>query len=581
MLDTRRYELLQSGESVALRPKALDLLICLIENENQVVTKQQLLEHLWPGRDEVVSDAMLNALIMEARQAVGDSGAKQGIIQTKRGRGYCFIAQVEKIAESSASEHHVTTERRELMESLQMENATSTQAALHQLKSKQSKRYYGWQVHVGVMIIVLLIASVAGYFYLKAVDSGTPLASEANMAYPLPDRPSIAVLPFANLGGDSAQDYFADGITENIITTLAKIPNLFVIARNSTFAYKNKPISIKQVAEELGVRYVLEGSVQPSAQQVRINARLIDALTGHHRWAEIYNRKIKDILELQDDITWNIATELEVHLTEGEQARVWRRETDNSEAYFAYVKGIEAGRFDRSDRGWIRSQLLLKEAVTLDPDFASAWAYLGHAYRGEGWFAKTDDARDTAYKKALEAAQKALSIDGNNAAAYALLGGVYMNLGQHNEAIKAAEKSVELLPNGASNLAMLGIRLTSAGRADEGIVLIKRAMRINPYYPPWHLWVLGLAHYYLDEYEPAIAAYEDYFERFDEDDPEAYAQLAAVYVAADHLADAQQTIIRLREQYPTYKLSSIDMASYKDPQKQRFRAAVLKAGLPE
>ena len=582
VLDTQRYELLQAGKPVALRPKALDLLICLIEHENQVVSKQNLLERLWPGRAEVVSDAMLNSLVMDVRQAVGDSGTEQRIIQTKRGRGYCFIATVEAIPENFASASAESTKQAELMDSSQVENTEPMQVSSLQLKGDKSKKRRGLRLHITAVLAVLLIASVSGYLYVRVVGSEMTVASEANMAYPLPDRPSMVVLPFENLSGDPAQDYFVDSITENIITTLAKIPNLFVIARNSTFVYKNKPVSVKQVAEELGVRYVLEGSVQKSKQRVRINAQLVDALTGHHRWAENYDREIKDIFELQDDITWNLATELEVQLTEGEQARVWRRETDNPEAYFAYAKGVEAGRFDRSDRGWIRSQQLLKKAVSLDPDFASAWAYLGHAYRGEAWFAETAEKRDTAYQKAIEVAHKALSIDENNAAAYALLGGVYMNLGHHNKAIKAAEKSVELLPNGASNLAMLGIRLTSAGRAQEGIVLIKRAMRLNPYYPPWQLWVLGLAHYYLGKYDLAIDAYEDYFERFDEDDPEAYAQLAAVYVAADRLADAQKTIVRLRGQYPTYTLSSIDMASYKDPaEKQRFRAAVLRAGLPE
>ena len=159
----------------------------------------------------------------------------------------------------------------------------------------------------------------------SSVSSKTEVASKEKMAFPLPDKPSIAVLPFVNMSEDPKQEFFSDGITEEIITALSKVPRLFVISRNSTFTYKGKPVKVKQVSEELGVRYVLEGSVQRSGDQIRITAQLIDALTGHHLWAERYERDLKDIFALQDEITMKILTAIQVKLTEGEQALTYRK----------------------------------------------------------------------------------------------------------------------------------------------------------------------------------------------------------------------------------------------------------------
>jgi len=183
------------------------------------------------------------------------------------------------------------------------------------------------------------------------------------MAFPLPEKPSIAVLPFANLSGDSSQDYLSDGTTENIITALSKISNLFVIARNSAFTYKGKTVKIQQVAEDLGVRYVLEGSIQKAGERVRINAQLVDGLTGLHLWAERYDRQISDIFALQDDITNQVVTALEIKLTEGEAARISRRQTDNNDAYELFRKGLEIfRRFTKTDNDQARR--LFKQAVT-------------------------------------------------------------------------------------------------------------------------------------------------------------------------------------------------------------------------
>jgi TolB-like protein len=188
-----------------------------------------------------------------------------------------------------------------------------------------------------IIILVIVAGGLIGWnIYLQQSKKVEP-ASMEKMAYPLPDKPSIAVLAFNNLSGDPAQEYFNDGISEDIITALSKIPKMFVIARNSSFTYKGKPVKVQQVAEELGVRYVLEGSVRKTGEKVRINAQLIDAQTGRHLWAEKYDRELKDILALQDEITKSIITELQVKLTEGEQARIPAKGTNNLDAFLKEI----------------------------------------------------------------------------------------------------------------------------------------------------------------------------------------------------------------------------------------------------
>ena len=223
----------------------------------------------------------------------------------------------------------------------------------------------GKRVALAAVIVFILI--VGGLLIWRSATPPVEVASKEKMAFPLPEKPSLAVLPFDNLSGDSSQDYFSDGITETIITNLSNVSNLFVIARNSTFTYKGKPVKVQQVAEELGVRYVLEGSVQRSEDRVRITAQLIDALTGHHLWAENYDRKLGDIFALQDDITEHVTMALKVKLTEGEQARIRRRDIENKEAYEYFLRGLEIFRTftkEANDQG----RKLFEKTVELDPN---------------------------------------------------------------------------------------------------------------------------------------------------------------------------------------------------------------------
>jgi len=436
-----------------------------------------------------------------------------------------------------------------------------------------------WVIAAAVGVVVIGGAAVWN-FYLRAKAPQIEPASLEKFAFPLPKKPSIAVLPFTNLSGDPEQEYFSDGITEDIITDLSKLPNLFVIARNSTFTYKGKPVKVQRVAEELGVRYVLEGSFRKAGQRVRITAQLVDATTGRHLWAERYDRELKDIFALQDEITQKIVTAMEVKLTEGEEARITRRQTNNPEAYQLFLRGRELFR-RQTKADTAQARPLLQKAVSLDPNFASGWAMLGatHMLSGRlGW--SGDRARD--FARAEELAQKALAIDDSNADAYRLLGALSLDKRQYEKAIAYGEKSVALEPNHAFNTALLGLTLLYSGRPGEGLVLVKRAMRLSPYYPPHFLRFLGLAYRSMGKYDEAIAVLKRARAR-GPSSPFVYILLAMTYAEAGRQEEARAAAKELLKRFPKFSVKRAARAIlFKDPAEQeRLRDALRKAGLPE
>ncbi len=241
------------------------------------------------------------------------------------------------------------------------------------------------------------------------------------MAFPLPDKPSIAVLPLSNMSEDPKQEFFSDGLTEEIITALGKVPKLFVIARNSTFTYKGKPVKVQQVSEELGVRYVLEGSVRKDGDNIRITAQLIDALTGNHLWAERYDRNLNDIFAVQDEITKKIITAMQVKLTEGEQAQAAARGTNNLEAYLKYLQAREL--YDRHNpESTALAKQLAEEAIALDPMYAGAYSVLAVSHLNDYWLGTSKSPKDS-LEKSIELLQKAITLDDTYAEAHAFWAG--------------------------------------------------------------------------------------------------------------------------------------------------------------
>jgi adenylate cyclase len=330
------------------------------------------------------------------------------------------------------------------------------------------------------------------------------VASKEKMAFPLPDKPSIAVLPFVNLSEDPKQEFFADGMTEEIINALSKCPNLFVIARNSTFTFKGKAVKVKQVSEELAVRYVLEGSVQRSADRIRVTAQLIDALTGYHLWAERYDCNPKDIFALQDEITMKIITALQVKLTSGEMIHVLAKGAKNIDAFIKYLQAVDLWtRLTKEANA--QAKKLLEEAIALDPEYPGPYIGLAKTF-GMDVLLGTTESPDRSLARAFELAQKAISLDDSNGAAYSILSFLYGMKRQYDKAIAESEHAVSLDPNSAESFLRLAIMLTWAGRAEEALPYMHNALRLNPFPSSNYFANLAAIYHESGHYEKAIEA---------------------------------------------------------------------------
>jgi adenylate cyclase len=304
------------------------------------------------------------------------------------------------------------------------------------------------------------------------------------MAYPLPDIPSIAVLPFTNMTGDPDQEYFCDGITEEIIAALSKTPKMLVIARNSTFTYKGKPVKVQVVAEEMGVRYVLEGSVRITGEQVRITAQLIDAVKGHHLWAERYDRDRKDFFAVQDEITMKIIAALQVKLTVGEQARFISRGAKNLGAYLKWLEGLTYLRkFSREDN--VVARQIAEEVIHMDPEDMRGYSLLAYTNLYDVWLGLSKSPKES-FSKAIELAQKAIDLDPINEDPYRILAHTYILMKRYDAAVAEAEKALDMQPGSADSHATLGHVLLLSGRNQKAVIILEKAIRLNPYPPSWY-----------------------------------------------------------------------------------------------
>src|SRR5713226_165453 len=370
------------------------------------------------------------------------------------------------------------------------------------LKLKQKRR----TVQAAAVVMLLLLG--AGAVTLRTrYFSSLP-------ALPLPDKPSIAVLPFDNLSEDPKQEYFSDGITEDLTSDLSKLSGLFVISRNSAFTYKGKAVKVQEVSKELGVQYVLEGSVRKADGQVRITAQLIDAIQDHHLWTERYDRPLQDIFALQDEIVQKIVTTLKLQLTLMEQGYLVRKRTDNLEAYDSWLRGLESllrARDETKKELNVQARQMFEKAIELDPQYAEAYAGLGTTYFLERWYAWSQDPQTL--ERALELGQKAIALDGSLPGSHDLLGGIYVWKKQHDQAIAEEERAITLDPNDADGYVTLGVILAFAGRPEEGIGWIERGMRLNPHYPPWYLFELGQAYRLTGRYAEAVATLKEVISR--------------------------------------------------------------------
>jgi adenylate cyclase len=415
------------------------------------------------------------------------------------------------------------------------------------------------------------------YKILLGSDRHKPLIEEQ---LELPDKPSIAVLPFDNMSGDSSQEYFSDGLTEQIISGLCKVKDLFVIARNSSFAYKCKLISIKQIALELGVRYILEGSVQKAGDRVRITAQLIDAITDYHMWSETYDRNLSDVFALQDEITLKLIESMQIELTHGEQARLWEGATTNIQAFDKYARGIEYLSFN-NEKANKQAQQFLKEATKIDTSYSLAYAALGMTYILDilfGWGASPLES----FVEADKNVENALSLNDSLDITHTLSGFINLFKRQYEEAIKEGERAIELNPNGAMAHAGLGWIYSYSGKPDIAIKLVKHALRLDPIPLPYIYNFLIIAYRTNGQYEKAIKCAEKTL-RDNPDQLTPTLTLAASYTSLNRVEKAKKAAAEVMRIDPNF---SLDYLAKTLPIKHQdtleiFIGALRKAGLPE
>ncbi len=356
---------------------------------------------------------------------------------------------------------------------------------------------------IGSLIVVVLL--IAGIFYwIYTAKTAKDISSADSLIASLQDKPSIAVLPFTNMSSDTEQEYFADGMTEDLITDISKISGLQVIARHSTFSYKGENPDVRKVGSELGATHVIEGSVRKVGNTVRITIQLIDASDGKHTWAERYDRELRDVFAIQDEVIREIVAALSLRLTPEEKIRVAKHDTENLKAYDMFMRGRQQEAFFTKE-SFIEAQKFYEQAVALDSNYAEAWARLAQIHALNGQFGWEEDFL-AANQRALSLIEKSLGLNPDSAFIRYGYSRILSreSIGQHNRAIEEAKKAIELDPNFADAYAWLGQLYILTGQAQNTPSLITVAMRINPKFPFWYDYTYGYAHYFMGEFDKAV-----------------------------------------------------------------------------
>jgi TolB-like protein/tetratricopeptide (TPR) repeat protein len=515
-LDTARRELRRGTEPIAVEPQVFDLLIYLVQNRDRVVSKNDLIAAVWEGR--IVSESTLTSRINAARKAIGDSGERQELIRTIARRGFRFVASVR--TQSGSGEP----------------------------------------------------ADAAGGPRDDPREQPRP-------ALPPSDRPAIAVLPFVNLSGDPEQEYFSDGISEDIITALSKLRWFFVIARNSSFIYKGKAVHLQRVAEELGVGYVVEGSVRKSGERVRITAQLNDAATGSHVWAERYDRGLVDVFAVQDEITAAIVAAIEPQIYATESFRARRKPPDNMDAWDLVMRGLSHyWRVTRQDN--VVAQALLEKAIAIDPDYGQALGLLAASYTFGFHMGWAD--RATALPAAERAAMAAIRADSEDAWAHHALGCARLFTRRFDDSLSEFELALRLNPNFSLAQGYYGLALAYCGRCDEAATAVGRALRLSPRDPFAALYtgIAAYAQFVARGYEEAMQLAREAI-RQRGDFVGAHRVLTAAAGMAGQTEVAASALRELRRVQPNISLAWItnEMPIMHDDELEHYLEAFRRAGL--
>ena len=448
-------------------------------------------------------------------------------------------------------------------------------------EKKPGRKKLSVAVMVAIALVLIAGAGALYQFALRPSSTKMEVASKEKMAFPLPDVPSIAVLPFVNMSEDPKQEFLSDGITEEIITALSKVHHLFVISRQSTFSYKGKPVKVKQVSEELGVRYVLEGSVQRSADRIRINAQLIDALNGHHLWAELYERDLKDLFALQDDITMKILTAIQVKLTVGEQVSGYEKYFKGKKGLDCYMKYLEWSRaYNQSSIDGTRAgRRFAEEAIEMCPENPVVYTLMSGVNYFEYWLSLGKSPQES-IEKGMEMAQKALAMDDSTPRVHTFLALFYYLKREYDKAIAEAEWAVAIAPGSAYSYNCYGLILNFAGRPEEAIPVLQKAIRLNPVGDSLNFYHLGQAYRLTGRFEKAVSEYKKALQR-GPDNLFAHLGLTATYSIMGREQEARTQAAEVLRLNPKFSVDSYaKRINFKDQSiADKYIDALREAGL--
>ncbi len=483
-VETDSNRLRRGDTEVKLESKVMAVLQYLAQRQGELVTRVELEQAIW--RNTVVGYDALTRCIAKLRKVLGDDPRNPRYIETVSKKGYRLIAQV------SGGDHHADT---------RAEPHTDPGTARDPIAPRLT-RHTLWVIALGIVALGLVLI---GVLRLMETDERTVLQPRTM------EPPSIVVLPFANLSDDPSQRYFSDGVTADITTALSKLSGLFVISQSSAVGYRATPLDIKEVAGSLGVRYILEGSVRRTGDRLRVNVHLIDADSDVYLWSERYDRELRDVFDVQDDITSHIIDALSVKLTEEERRRTARRYTASLEAYDDFLRG-QALYFhhDRADNRLARHHY--QQAIDRDETFARAYSAMALTYVAEyryGWGNTPYDQLE----RALQLAGKGVALDKELPQAYWVLGYVHLFRQEYHKAAEAARRAVELDPSFADSYLTLAVCNVHFGKPEEALPLVRKAMLLNPRYPAAYASILGQAYFFMGEYDQAVRALREAVDR--------------------------------------------------------------------
>ena len=546
-IEPAAHRMFRAGQEVHLEPKVMRVLAYLVERHGEVVSRDDLQANVWTGM--VVTDDAVTNTVIKLRRALGDDARNPRYIETIAKGGYRLIAETgfpETRAES---------------------------ALIRPLSDPVGRAQRLWFKTLMAGLGVLLGGSIL-WWTVVAMNSPPPAAVESTEL-----KPVIAVLPFANLSADPEQEYFANGITEDLITDLSKLAGLRVVARNSVFAYKDSDETVSEIGSQLHARYLLMGSVRRVAEQLRINIRLIDAEDGSNLWAERYDRKATDIFRLQDEITNNVVSVLHVELSSGDRQRLIKDYATNIEAYDLFLRGLDhTGR--RSGEDSVLAKEFFEAAIAIAPDFARPYASLALVHTRDRWLASRETSHNDSLAIAESLAQKAHQLDEKLPQVHFVSAEVAMYRGNYAAALDHVSRAIELKPSYADGYALSGWILHWAGRPADGLHAVDKAMELNPRVPAIYLLVKGALHYELEQIAEATRTLEKAVEK----NPNlilARAFLAATYVANENLDDASWQVEEILAQNPDFTRKHLEeSAPIRDPiYKDRFLRDLRRAGL--